>query len=636
MQILPLLNSSSQTSAEIGVTSATAQRQSALFASLLGGAQASGSTASSTASTTAPLASAASSAALDVTADPSEQDLMNLPLTTEDLAALHDDLKAQGFSDQELGAMQTRVQSESGMTWGDMMQEVKQKVASTKQSDSGETKSSDVSSEKKDESAAKGISNDDKVELLSLFGKLGFTPAEAQHLVDSLANGNTDAVFSAVDAKIAGLASDDTVSLSTSEMTALGRNMGLSDEAQQRLATLFDNSTAEQGLSGQGITSALALVKNELAAKLTQENKALAEFRQSASEVLTKAWQRESSQQNADRHQDDVARKAGQVVAMGAGKQDENEGVPSASKGGVNMLGDVPDAGKGLTGAKEASTSQAGASATTQATTTGQGQQSSTSASDQSSSDSAMAQHLATKHAAATSDGNNGGAAFANGQQGGNTGNGSSQMDQDGWGEFWNKVRVDKGSATGTSSSQSSLGQTMAAMDGVKADTATQAAAKTYDSALASRAAKQLETGLLRNLGQDAKQLTLKLNPEELGKLSVTLTVKDKEIKAVIAADSTDTATMLQDQAAHIKKTLEDQGFKVTKLEVQTGIAQDRQNSWQGSEQHNQAREQREAMDRMRSSWRLSQQGDNGGGSERTNLLPGVLSSASSGLDLFA
>jgi flagellar hook-length control protein FliK len=93
---------------------------------------------------------------------------------------------------------------------------------------------------------------------------------------------------------------------------------------------------------------------------------------------------------------------------------------------------------------------------------------------------------------------------------------------------------------------------------------------------------------------------------------------------------------MLNEQAAKIKQTLEDQGFKVTKLEVQTGIAKDNQNAWQSPEQHNMAREQRESAERMRSGQRLLQGGMSDLSGDDDGFVPPTLADRAQGLDLFA
>ncbi|EHJ46237.1 Flagellar hook-length control protein-like protein [Solidesulfovibrio carbinoliphilus subsp. oakridgensis] len=635
MQILPLATQSAKSAADTSVTSSAdlAKRQSALFASLLDSAR---SDAASIAGQSETSSAASSTVADTATAGPSDQDLVNLPVTREDIAALHDDLKAEGFSDEELSAMQDRADSPTGLTWREVMDEVKKKVSKTE------------ATEKKE------VSNDDKVELLGLFGKLGFTPAESQNLIDSLAKGETEAVWAAVNQKVAGLPSDGTVSLGSTEMTALARAMNLSEDGQKRLAALFDQSNAASGLAGQGLATAMSLVKNELVAQIGKENQALADFRQKAAGVMAQAWQRETGKKNSDLHQDDVARKAAQVVAMNSGK-DKTSDVPTASQPSVDVLADVPAAGAGQAqqesqthqarqagqagsdgSAKTAAdlASRAGAVAADQALASGQngqadpGQQAGTPATPRTPvSDKAVAAALQT----AGRDAGN----FTGNQQGGAGGTFDHADQEAGWGAFWSKVRTDKISGQTTSAGQSTATQTMAAMDAV-AGAGAGKTAKTFDPALAARAARQLETGILRNVGGDAKQLTLHLSPDELGKLSVTLTVKDKEVRAVIMADNSDTAAMLQDQAAKIKQTLEDQGFKVTKLDVQTGLAQDNQGTWQSPEQHNLAREQREAVERMRSSLRLARDGGTGFGAEDAGFTPATTASRAAGLDLFA
>ncbi len=55
------------------------------------------------------------------------------------------------------------------------------------------------------------------------------------------------------------------------------------------------------------------------------------------------------------------------------------------------------------------------------------------------------------------------------------------------------------------------------------------------DRELAARALRQVESGLLRTLGQNQKQLVLRLDPPELGKLSMILSVRDGEVSATFA-----------------------------------------------------------------------------------------------------
>ncbi|MHC1788017.1 flagellar hook-length control protein FliK [Solidesulfovibrio sp.] len=649
MQILPLIQSRTQSaSADAALTGSAglASRQSALFASILDSARTSAS--SRTIEAAAETARAVAEPAR--TAEPSDDELKTLPVTREDIAALRDDLKEQGFSDDELDTLEDRAGDGQGMTWGELMDEVERKVATT------------------DKGSRKDIANDDQVQLLGLFGKLGFTPEESQQMIDALSRGETQSVWASINAKLDGAASDDTFRLSSSELTALGRAMNLSDDAQSRLVALFDQSGAEAGLSGEGIITAMGLVKNELTAQIGKENQALADFRQAASAVLADAWQRESGKRNSDLFQDDVARKAGQIVAM----SHEQDGADAAGTSSIDALSDVPQTGQGLAETEAGLASDAGqGSQTAQA-----GGSSQAGSFGQAAGREAMSAALAGKAGAVAAEqaalaGENGqttaqpqaqpevapqaaakassGVAanaevrdmnFFGGQQGagGNAfgQNGQNGQDsQDGsMAEFMSKIRFAGRTGAAQSGQTAETTPAMAAMDAAKMTSANQQA-KSFDPALAARAARQVESGILRGVAQEARQLTINLTPDELGPLQVTLTVKDKEVRAIILADNTDTAAMLQEQAAKIKQTLEDQGFKVTKLDVQTGLAQDNQTAWDSPERHNEAREQREAMERIRNSVRLAREAA-GSDADSAAAIPGAMPARAAGLDLFA
>ncbi len=134
---------------------------------------------------------------------------------------------------------------------------------------------------------------------------------------------------------------------------------------------------------------------------------------------------------------------------------------------------------------------------------------------------------------------------------------------------------------------------------------AAQEAAKAFDKTAAPKMLTQVQEALLKDLGQGRKQLTLQLDPENLGKLQVIIQVKEKDVHAVLRAEDPDTAKMLTGQLETIRKTLEDQGLKVQNLEVQTGLAGGQsQQSLFSADQHNQAQERQE-LTKMFSQMRL-------------------------------
>jgi flagellar hook-length control protein FliK len=653
MQILPLLALGDSLFSQGGQT--TSPAATSLFADLLGSYTANADGQSTTSqSTTSSASSSTITDPLAAAAAPSQSDIMNLKLTREDIASLSDQLQARGFSDSEISDMETQADSDAGLTWKDMVSAVKKKVAASE------------STEKKE------ISSDDQTQLLGLFGQLGFTADESQKLVDSLAKGQTQSVWNAVNAKVSGLSGDTTVSLTSSEIAALARNLNLSDSAQTRLTALFDQSNASQGLSGQGLQTAFTLVQNELSSQITKEEQSMADFREAASTVLSQAWQKSSSKEHSDIHEDDMARKAAQIVAMGAGVQrDDGQGdglTHSATHSTLDVLGDVPETGHSPlsqtgtgtvsteTAAQDAANARHAASKaaeqkaeTTEAPVVGQSEAEETLKTEQSRTNA-----VADKYGAAETTGqekntsqakSHTGSDSGNGAFGGTTDNGngksgasSSQTDKAETGTDISGKGFDEAIVTTTGTASGSTAYTLASMDATRLDAG--ATVKTVNQNLAPSTARQVENALLQDMSQGSRQITLTLNPEELGNLSVTLTVKEKEIRAVIKADSPETAALLQDQAASIRKTLEGQGFKVTKLDVQTGVTQDNQSSLQGGteQQQGQAKGQQDSLDRLWTSLRLAQ----GTGSSlaeadlTTSFVPGATTVQAKGLDLFA
>lgn len=650
MQILPLIQRRTQSvMADAAATggSSLGSRQSALFASLLDNARAS-SASSSTAIAPTPKDDADSAPApASAAASPSEADIKTLPVTREDIAALRDELKDKGFSDSELDDMEAKAGDGKSMTWGELMDEVEKKVSSTNK---GEKKT---------------IANDDQVQILGLLGKLGFTADQSQQMVEALSRGETQSVMSAINEKLAGMSSENEAKVGASEMTALGRALNLSEEAQSRLASLMSQTSDASGQSGQGIVSAMTLVRNELLAQAGLENQKMAEFREAASGLLQNAWQRDATGRTSDLHQDDVARKAGQIVAM---SHDQGDGKADGGNG-LNALADVPQDGKGVegkenpaaaqtatgeaasgktaeskTGAHAELAAKAGAVAAEQATLAGNAADASAKAQGQPEVAPKAQEHAASapvqnaevhQQSGSGQQGAAGGNAFGFGQNGQNAQTGQEGHDES-MAELMGKIRFAGRTGTGQTAGQSAeTSPTLAAMDALKTAQSGQQT-KNMDPALAARVVRQVENGILKGAGQEAKQLTLNLTPDELGKVQVTLTVKDKEVRAVISADNADTTAMLQEHASKIKQSLEEQGFKVSEVEVRSQLSQDNQTaSWDSPERHNEAREQREALERIRSSVRLAR--DSAGVSgDGASAMPAAMTARAAGLDLFA
>lgn len=122
-----------------------------------------------------------------------------------------------------------------------------------------------------------------------------------------------------------------------------------------------------------------------------------------------------------------------------------------------------------------------------------------------------------------------------------------------------------------------------------------EAASATAMKARGAEVLRQVEAGAFRDLGQGNKQLVIRLDPPDLGQVSVVLQVRGKEVQAVLRTGNQETSQVLADQLGQLRNQLESQGLRVTRLEVQTQLADSQTGSqWQGAEQHNHYQENRE------------------------------------------
>lgn len=145
----------------------------------------------------------------------------------------------------------------------------------------------------------------------------------------------------------------------------------------------------------------------------------------------------------------------------------------------------------------------------------------------------------------------------------------------------------------------------------------------------------QVENGILQNAHNGARQLTLQLNPGELGQLTVLLSVRQGEVNATIRTDNQDTSSVIREQLVELKASLEAQGLKVKELDVQTQL---RDNSLadqrEGHQEHNLMRDSSERDRLIRLSRMQRGAGEQGNGN---HVLEGrQYSTESTGLHIVA
>ncbi|MDR2056099.1 MAG: flagellar hook-length control protein FliK [Desulfovibrio sp.] len=119
---------------------------------------------------------------------------------------------------------------------------------------------------------------------------------------------------------------------------------------------------------------------------------------------------------------------------------------------------------------------------------------------------------------------------------------------------------------------------------------------KNDSSAASGHAARQVEESLysaLRGEVAGTTRLDIRLHPQELGAISVALTLHNGEVRACIRSEKDETADLLSRQAETIRASLEQQGVKVDRIEVQLHNPSDSDGGDDGG--HRQTPDQRDA-----------------------------------------
>jgi len=391
------------------------------------------------------------------------------------------------------------------------------------------------------------LTEEDKAAISSLLTRIGFEPKQAEELTSGLASGQPAKAFAAISAKLKELGPDQTISLSKDEMGALAKALKLSDSASQRLMAKFGSSEQMQ-LTPEGMRQAFLSVKGELSDQLAQAKDAM----QSVRDVLHPAMEKARQQLEIARQATDGQVESSQVKPSSLLKDPQDHAQP------------VKDAQNGSGKAASANASQV---------------------------DPAVAAKDARQQNQRFS--GQDGSGSQNGAQQGKTAHDKAV------GEFTGKVRVE-GESQMFGDSRFGIGQTLNAASAAQAKGDASQVLKGQNV----QVLNQVESGILRNMGQGVKQLTLELTPDNLGKLNIMLTVKGKDVQAVIRADSPEAEKVLAENLQQIKQSLENQGLTVSKMEVRPGISQDSNlgQQWAGADKHNQSQDRRDALERLRTS----------------------------------
>ncbi|WP_300787574.1 flagellar hook-length control protein FliK [uncultured Desulfovibrio sp.] len=125
------------------------------------------------------------------------------------------------------------------------------------------------------------------------------------------------------------------------------------------------------------------------------------------------------------------------------------------------------------------------------------------------------------------------------------------------------------------------------------------AARQDQQAPLSRQVGQQVEDGFLQAMRGNVRRLDVELHPAELGAITLTLTMRNGEVSANIRSEKSETAELVSQQLETIRINLEQQGFKVDKLEVglqnqRKDLAEGSADQWQNMQQHN-ARQEEDA-----------------------------------------
>ncbi|EGY27533.1 flagellar hook-length control family protein [Desulfovibrio sp. A2] len=512
-----------------------------------------------------------------------------------------------------------------------------------------------------DGTATQTLRGNQRLDAKQFLQKLGMLPEEADSMLTQMDAGNTDAVWKAISAKLTEKTDGDAIDVNASELEAMAKGLKLSPEVLAAMQKLFGGQT-EISTTAAGLKAVLVPAGQEMAAR-EQADRNLASALGSALDPVLQAAKKSADRiKQSDRRGDRAAQRSEVLIREAATGKGNGTGVAPAldaerrDEGSANA-GKVRQSGLMRTGGT--SHEHTGPLADPRSAQTAQNTQTGQNAETLQQNLSASNTPQGGKQAGQQVQANQGTAAAQAfgldkkneqagqfGQSG--DGKGSAWQDQHGrsssgpasdpWAELLRKIDV--------SPSLSGAAQSMAADASASAANAASAAQRQGQALtpyLSEQAAAQLERGILTSMQDGTRQLTMRLDPAELGNVTVTLSVRNGEVNATIRPDRTETAQAINDQLHVLRTALEQQGLKVDRLEVQTQLQDNSfSQAWQDAAQHNAGQEQqarsaeRERFRRLR---RMREGDDDAGqptvdGSGITGERPATL--AASGLDIIA
>ncbi len=504
-----------------------------------------------------------------------EIDNQNVKMTREDLESMRAGLQGYGLSQHEINQIESQISSDEGLTWGQFVRTLSEKMRGA--------------------NSGTKISVSENQELQSFFQKLGFSPAQAKNQIKALSQGQATTVLAGVQNALASLPQDRSLALTerelTSFLTVAMRASGLQEGKQSGISSALSQAASQVAAAGSLAKNVLQLMsqfKDE--ASQQAQNQAAKDFKlvKLVGDTLKKSASRDEIWAPVDHE----AQTQKFLLQANSGAAKEVKDSAASQRTTPAKAVERKDQQQAQAKPQQAKAENVDAAAKQQTqevkAAVPQGESLDLQNAKRPAAKAEVIAAQATEHAEMKLDAGSGDTAS-----------------KDGWSEFFGKLSAEA-NAVAAPRADGSKAQGFALFDTAQTLNSTSAAEAAKNASLTRAALTQLQNAVLSNQGQGRTQLTLHLKPENLGALSVILQVKNKEVHAVIRAENQETGKMLTANLDSLRQSLEAQGLKVARMEVQTGLSGNAgQEAWLGQENHNQAREQQEAMAAMKMRWRI-------------------------------
>ena len=464
-------------------------------------------------------------------------------LSREDVLGLTNQLSEQGISDDRLARLNGLLNSGEPIT-PHSVTEAMRKVEHTDA----------------EGNPTFALSDGDRQQLNMFLRKLGFNEDDAAAAVAHLEGGGDLKVWVAIAQRLSKMNPEEAIDVSASEIDTLGRAFRLNGQQRDILNKLFAGQ--DKQLSPENLKSALTTLSQEMGKRAESDAKLNKALEDSLGKIRQAIMDRQKLEQAADnRGSKEALQKEALFKDSATAKADGLAPAPAKGHGKDEIKDYAHSASQKLSdAAKEAALRDDGQTGKTH------NQNQAQTARD------AMDHNFDSRQ-----------------QQGRNqAGAGKDRADLSHW----------NGSSRASEKQSSSAAETLTSRNDFIANmnlgqTAQNAAANSkarQNTAFAKQVFQQVESGMMRSLADGTKQLSIQLTPENLGAVTVLLSMKNKELTAILRPESPEAAKAIEDQLHNLRLTLEQQGLKVERLEVRPQLQDSTSHAGQGFDQ-NQGRE---------------------------------------------